>query len=152
MRAAAVTCSTQSPSTGGWPSWRARLAIEGAGDYDLIGRPVMHDCLARLQAPCHGHVECVSRVLLHGARPERRAAGVTRLGKDLYAVTAYSCISILRCRATAVSSERLCVLHARCWNTRNSRAGASMSWLSSIRCRREHLRAMDCVEQRAGAT
>jgi len=59
-----------------------RLAIERAGDYDLIGRPVVHDGLARLQAPRHSHVERVSRVLLHGARPERRAAGVTRLGPD----------------------------------------------------------------------
>jgi len=58
------------------------LAIERAGDYDLIGRPVVHDGLALLQAPRHGHVERVSRVLLHGARPERRA--VTRLGVLLY--------------------------------------------------------------------
>jgi len=29
-----------------------------------------------------GHVECISRFLLHGSRPERRAAGVTRLGPD----------------------------------------------------------------------
>ena len=42
----------------------------------------MHDGLARLQALHHGHVECVSRVLLHDARPERRAAGVTRLRPD----------------------------------------------------------------------
>ena len=33
------------------------------------------------------------------------------------APTAYSCISTLRCRATAVSSERLCFKNARCWNT-----------------------------------
>ena len=59
-----------------------RLAIERTGDYDLIGRPVVHDGLARLQAPRHGHVERVSRVLLHGARPEHRAAGVTRLRQD----------------------------------------------------------------------
>jgi len=58
------------------------LAIERAGDYDLIGRPVVHDGLVRLQAPCHGHVQCVSRVLLHGSRPERRAAGLTRMGPD----------------------------------------------------------------------
>jgi len=48
------------------------LAIERAGDYDLIDRPLVHDGLV-LQAPRHGHVECVSRVLLHGSRPERRA-------------------------------------------------------------------------------
>jgi len=58
------------------------LAIERASDYDLISRPVVHDGLVRLQAPRHGHIECVSRVLLHGSRPERRAAGVTRLGPD----------------------------------------------------------------------
>ena len=57
------------------------LAIERAGDYDLIGRPVVHDGLVRLQAPRHSHVEFVS-LLLHGSRPERRAAGVTRLGPD----------------------------------------------------------------------
>jgi len=56
------------------------LVIERAGDYDLIGHPVVHDGL--LQSPCHGHVECVSHVLLHGSLPERRAAGVTRLGPD----------------------------------------------------------------------
>jgi len=56
------------------------LAIERAGD--LIGRPVVHDGLVRLQAPRHGHVDCVSRVLLHGSRPEPRATGVTRLGPD----------------------------------------------------------------------
>jgi len=80
------------------------LAIERAGDYDLIDRPVVQDGLVRLQAPRHGHVECVSHVLLHGSRPERRADGVTRLGID-------SCISTLRCRdtVTAVSSERLFV-------------------------------------------
>ena len=58
------------------------LAIERAGDYDLIGHPVVHDGLVRLQTPRHGHVECVSRVLLHGSRPELRATGVTRLGPD----------------------------------------------------------------------
>jgi len=58
------------------------LAIGRAGDYDLIGRPVVHDGLVRLQAPRHGHVECVSCVLLHGSQPEPRATGVTRLGPD----------------------------------------------------------------------
>jgi len=43
------------------------LAIECAGDYDLIGRPVLHDGLVRLQALRHGHVKCVSRDLLHGS-------------------------------------------------------------------------------------
>ena len=57
-----------------------RLAIEVV--YDLIGRPVVHDGLVRLQAPRHDHVECVSRVLLHGSRPEPRATGVTTLGPD----------------------------------------------------------------------
>jgi len=37
------------------------LTIERAGNYDLIGRPVVHDGLVRLQAPCHCHTECVSR-------------------------------------------------------------------------------------------
>jgi len=58
------------------------LAIERAGDYDLIGLPVVHDGLVRFQAPRHGHVECVSSVLLHGSRPEPRATGVTRLSPD----------------------------------------------------------------------
>jgi len=58
------------------------LAIERAGVYDLISHPVVHDGQVRLQAPRHGHIECVSRVLLHGSRPERTAAGVTRLGPD----------------------------------------------------------------------
>jgi len=43
---------------------------------------VVHNSLVRLQAPRHGHVECVSRVLLHGSRPEHRAACVTRLVPD----------------------------------------------------------------------
>jgi len=58
------------------------LAIERAGDYDLIGRPVVYDSLVQLQAPRHGHVECVSHVLLHGSRPECQAAGVTRVGPN----------------------------------------------------------------------
>jgi len=58
------------------------LAIERATNYDLIGCPVVQDSLVKLQAPRHGHVECVSRVLLHGSQPERQAAGVTRLGPD----------------------------------------------------------------------
>jgi len=82
------------------------LAIERACDYDLIGRPVVHDGLVRLQAPRHGHVECVSHVLLHVSPHEPRATGVTRLGPVL---GIHSCISTLRCRATAVSSERLYV-------------------------------------------
>ena len=36
------------------------LAIERAGDYDLIGCPVVHDGLVRLQAPRHGRIECMS--------------------------------------------------------------------------------------------
>jgi len=46
------------------------LAIERAGNYDLIGRLVVHDGLVLLQASRHGHVECVSRVLLHYSWPE----------------------------------------------------------------------------------
>jgi len=46
------------------------LTIERASDYDLISRPVVHDSLVRLQAPNHGHVECVSLVLLHCSWPE----------------------------------------------------------------------------------
>ena len=41
------------------------LAIEYANNYNLTGCPVVHTGLVQLQAPCHGHVECVSRVLLH---------------------------------------------------------------------------------------
>ena len=33
----------------------AHLAIERAGDYNLIGRPVVHDGLVRLQVPRHSH-------------------------------------------------------------------------------------------------
>jgi len=54
------------------------LAIEHARDYNLICRPVEHR--TRLQAPRHGHVECVSRVLFYGSRPEPRTTGVTRVG------------------------------------------------------------------------
>jgi len=50
------------------------LAIRRAGDYDHIGRPVVHDGLERAQ--------CMSHVLPHEARPEHRAVGVTRLGPD----------------------------------------------------------------------
>jgi len=60
----------------------ARNGSERAGNYDLIGLPVVHDGLVRLQAPRHCHVQCVSRVLLHSSRPEPRATGVTRLGPD----------------------------------------------------------------------
>ena len=58
------------------------FAIERAGDYNLIGCPVVHDSLVWLQAPRHGHVECVSHVLLHCSLPKRQAAGVTRVGPD----------------------------------------------------------------------
>ena len=57
------------------------LAIERAGDYNLIGLPVVHDGLV-LQAPSHGHVECVSRVLLYSSQPEPQATVVTRLSPD----------------------------------------------------------------------
>jgi len=82
------------------------LAIDGASDYNLIGRLVVHDGLVRFQTPHHGHVECVSRVLLHGSWPERRVVVVTSCAQ-----TAYSCILTLLCRATVtvVSSEGLCV-------------------------------------------
>ena len=60
----------------------AHLAIRRAGDYDLIGRPVVHDGLARLLSSRHDRVQCVPHVLSHDARPERRAVGVTRLGPD----------------------------------------------------------------------
>ena len=44
--------------------------MERAGNYDLIGRLVVHDGLVLIQASRHGHVECVSRVLLHYSWPE----------------------------------------------------------------------------------
>jgi len=46
------------------------LAVERTSDYNLIGCPMVHDSLV-LQAPRHGHVKCVSSVLLHSSRPER---------------------------------------------------------------------------------
>jgi len=54
---------------------------------------VVHDGLAQLQAPRHGHVECVSRVLFHGARPERQADGVTRLGQNCVFLYFYLALS-----------------------------------------------------------
>ena len=42
----------------------------------------MHDGLVRFQVPRHGHVECVSRILLHGSRHKPRVTGVTSLGPD----------------------------------------------------------------------
>ena len=79
------------------------LAIERAGDYDLISCPVVHDGLVRLQAPCHGHVECVFRVLLHVS------LSAELLVSQGWAPTACYCTSTLHCRTTTVSSERLCV-------------------------------------------
>jgi len=58
------------------------LAVERAGDYDLFGRPVVHNGLVRPQAPRHGHVECVPHVLFHGSQSERRVTGVTRVDPD----------------------------------------------------------------------
>jgi len=58
------------------------LAIRRAGDYDVIGRPVMHDGLARFLVSRHDRVQRVPHVLSHDARPERHAVGVTRLGPD----------------------------------------------------------------------
>ena len=103
------------------------LAIEPASDYDLIDCPVVYNGLVRLQAPRHGHVECVSRVLLHGSRPEPRATGVTRLGPDgvfLYFDLALS--SQCGFFRVSVFLERSLLEHS---------AGASMRWLSSM-CRR----------------
>jgi len=42
----------------------AHLAIRLAGDYDLIGRPVVHDGLARFLSSRHDRVQCVPHVLL----------------------------------------------------------------------------------------
>jgi len=58
------------------------LAIRRAGDYDLIGRPMVHDGLTRFLVSCHDHVQRVPHVLSHDARPEHRAIGFTRLGPD----------------------------------------------------------------------
>jgi len=59
------------------------LAIRRAGEYDLIGRPVVHDDgLVRFLASCYDCVQCVPHVLSHDARLERRAVGVTRLSPD----------------------------------------------------------------------
>jgi len=58
------------------------LAIRHAGDYDLIGRPVVYYGLARFLVSRHDRVQRVPHVLFHDARPERRTVGVTRLGPD----------------------------------------------------------------------
>jgi len=58
------------------------LAIPRAGDYDRIGRPVVHDGLERFHASRHGQAQCMPHVLSHEARPERRTVGVTRLGPN----------------------------------------------------------------------
>ena len=58
------------------------LAIRCAGDYNLIGRPVVHDGLARFLVSRHDCVQRVPHVLSHNAQPERRAVGVTRLGPN----------------------------------------------------------------------
>jgi len=41
---------------------------------------VVHDGLEWFHASRHGQAQCMPHVLLHEARPERRAVGVTRLG------------------------------------------------------------------------
>jgi len=104
------------------------LAIERANNYNLIGRPVVHDGLVRLQVPHHGHVECVSRVLLHGSQPERRASGVTRVGPDgifLYFDLALSSHRDCGFFRASVRLARSLLEHAK-----NSYDGVSMSWLS----------------------
>jgi len=105
MWAAAVTLCTSAVGASEPDVLVTHLAIERAGDYDLIGRPVVYYCMVRLQAPCYGHVKCVSHV--------RTVLGLNAelLVLQGWAQTAYSCISTLRCRTTvtAVSSERLCV-------------------------------------------
>ena len=120
------------------------LAIRCAGDYDRIGRPVVHDGLefhaSRMAEP--SACPTFSRMKLG-----RSAVLLVSPGWALIA-----CISILRCRATAGSSGHQCVLLARCWNIRNSRVGAWTSWSFSSRCRQVHLRPMGCVEHRVGAT
>jgi len=59
------------------------LAIQRAGDYNLISWPVVHDGLVRFQASRHDSAQCVPHFLSHEARQQRhRAGGVTRLGPD----------------------------------------------------------------------
>jgi len=58
------------------------LAIRRASNYDRIGRPVVHDGLERFYVSLHDRAQCMSHVLSHEARRERRAVGVTRVGPD----------------------------------------------------------------------
>jgi len=53
------------------------------GDYDKIGRPSLQDGVGRLArfSPRDDHGKVVS-VSIQRPRPDRRAAGVTRLGRD----------------------------------------------------------------------
>ena len=74
----ALTLCTRAVSTSDPDVLVTHLAIERAGDYDLIGRPVVHDGLVRLQT----HVECVSHVLLYCSQSEPRATGDTSHGLD----------------------------------------------------------------------
>ena len=58
------------------------LAIQSAGDYDCIGRPVVHDGLELSHASRHDRAQCMPHVLSHETQQERRAVGVIRLGPD----------------------------------------------------------------------
>ena len=79
---AALPLSTRAVAASGPDVLVTHLSIQRAGDYDRIGRPVVHDGLERFHASRHGRVQCMPHVLPHEARPERRAVGVTRLGPD----------------------------------------------------------------------
>ena len=133
----------------------------------------IYACGSRIRARCSRHPSFYSACRRRPHRPAWSGSMLpvtaessvcptfsrTKLGRSAvllvspgWALMASSSISILRCRATAGSSGRRCVLLAHCWNIHNSRAGASTSWSFSSRCRQVHLRAMGCVEHRVGAT
>ena len=61
---AALTLSTRAVVASEPDVLVTHLAIRRAGDYDLIGRPVVHDGLARFLSSRHDRVQCVPHVLL----------------------------------------------------------------------------------------
>ena len=88
-----------------------------------ISRPVVHDGLERFHAS--RHVRAHAYPTFSRMNLSRSAVLLVSPG---WSPMASSCISILRCRATAGSSGRQCVFLARYWNIHNSRAGASTGW------------------------
>jgi len=121
------------------------------GDYDKIGRPLLQDGVGRLIrfSPPGDQVQSPSSVpeVTQRPRPDRRAAGVTRLGPD--GAFLYFDVALPNC----CSFFRTTVRRARTAMEQRGLSRWSVDELAVlIPCRRACLHAMVYASQPAGAT